>query len=100
MGSRDTILIGMAAVGCALAGYTLAPLIFFASQSLFPATVSWDAKNAFIKCEGAIARREWPGEPRAACAAMHLCANEATLSEPQMTALRAMARITPGCGDF
>ena len=54
------------------------------AQSLFPATIAWDAKHAYAKCAGAIAGSvPWPGEPRAACAAMHMCANEAQLSQPQ-----------------
>ena len=67
-------------------------------QGLFPSTISWDAKNAYLKCPGAIADpRTWPPTPNAACEAMYLCANEAVLSESQMKALYAQIRKTPGC---
>ena len=67
-------------------------------QGLFPATISWDAKNAYLKCDGAIADpRGWPVPPAAACEAMYLCANEAVLSKQQRKMLYAQIRRTPGC---
>lgn len=69
-------------------------------QSLMPSTIGWNAKNAWVKCDGAIAGSlEWPSAPAAACAAMHLCANEATLSPDQQASLIAAVRRLPGCGD-
>jgi hypothetical protein len=67
-------------------------------QSLFPSTISWDAKNAYVKCYGAIAHPQtWPARPAAACEAMWLCANEAVLSAQQHRALYAQISRTPGC---
>jgi hypothetical protein len=37
-------------------------------QGVFPSTISWDAKNAYLKCFGAIADpRQWPPGPKASC---------------------------------
>ncbi len=67
-------------------------------QGLFPATISWDAKNAYVKCYGAIAHPQtWPAPAAAACEAMWLCANEAILFEQQHATLYAQIRRTPGC---
>ena len=94
-----------AAIGCVVCAFGLpgglALTTALGLQSLFPATISWDAKHAYAKCAGAIAgSADWPSEPRAACAAMHMCANEALLSPPQRAALAAAAKRTPGCGEF
>lgn len=75
-------------------------LLFYVGvfQSLFPSTISWDAKNAFAKCAGAIADpRIWPAAPGQACEAMYMCANEAPLSESQRKALYQRIGKTPGC---
>jgi hypothetical protein len=67
-------------------------------QTLFPSTISWDAKNADRKCYGAIDDPpQWPPAPHAACAAMYLCANEAVLTDAQRQKLYAQIRRTPGC---
>jgi hypothetical protein len=67
-------------------------------QGLFPSTVSWDSHGAYVKCERAIAGSSpWPATPSAACQAMHLCANEATLSANQTKMLDDQIRKTPGC---
>jgi hypothetical protein len=67
-------------------------------QSLYPSTISWDSKIAYVKCAGAIADpRTWPASPSAACEAMYLCANEAQLKEEQRKALYEHIRTTPGC---
>jgi hypothetical protein len=67
-------------------------------QSLFPSSVSWDSHGAYVKCAGAIAdASQWPTAPALTCQAMHMCANEATLSEAQSRALAAQIRATPGC---
>ena len=65
---------------------------------LFPSTISWGDKDGFIKCSGAIANPgNWPREANYACLAMHLCANEAVLSENQKKALYDQIHKTPGC---
>ena len=67
-------------------------------QSLFPSSVSWDSHGAFVKCAGAIKDGAlWPPTPNAACEAMHMCANEAALSDSQHRALAATIRGRPGC---
>jgi hypothetical protein len=67
-------------------------------QSLFPSTVSWSSHGAYVKCSGAIADpSQWPKSPAAACQAMHMCANEAALSDSESRALAAHMRATPGC---
>jgi hypothetical protein len=67
-------------------------------QGLFPETISWDAKNAYQKCYGAIADpRRWPPGPYAACEAMWLCANEAVLTKAQHDGLYSQISKTPGC---
>jgi hypothetical protein len=67
-------------------------------QGMFPSTISWDAKNAFAKCYGAIADpRTWPAQPNAACEAMWLCANEAVLTPAQHDRLYSQIHRTPDC---
>ena len=67
-------------------------------RALFPSTIYWGDKDAFMKCPGAIADpRDWPREANYACLAMHLCANEAVLSEEQRKALYDQIHKTPGC---
>ena len=69
-------------------------------ESLMPQTIGWNAKNAWAKCDGAIAGTiDWPSAPAAACAAMHLCANEATLQADQRASLISAIRRLPDCGD-
>lgn len=79
---------------------SLVTTLFYAgvTQSLFPATVSWDSHGAYVKCDGAIAdAAQWPSTPAAACQAMHMCANEAALSDNQSKVLTAQIKKTPGC---
>lgn len=66
-------------------------------RAVFPSTIAWNEKDAFAKCEGAIAHADWPKAPANACAAMHLCANEAVLSEAQTKALYDAIARTAGC---
>ena len=67
-------------------------------EELFPSTISWDGKSAWKRCESAIAgRTSWPAGPQPRCRAMHLCANEANLSEQQLDALTQAIRETEGC---
>jgi hypothetical protein len=79
---------------------SLVATVFYAgiAQSLFPSSVSWDGHGAYVKCDGAIAdTARWPSTPAAACQAMHMCVNEATLSASQHQALAETMRKTPGC---
>jgi hypothetical protein len=94
------IVLVLCGIPVALAAAVAFPIVAIIWTSLSPDTVSWDSKSAFVKCDGAIARNAWPDDPARACAAMHLCANEATLSDRRTAALRDMAKRTPGCGDF
>lgn len=96
------VLIGGSVVAGALAAtWPVVGLYLHAALgSLNPATVGWEAKNAWVKCEGAIAGKvDWPSAPDAACAALHLCANEATLGSDQLVALKAAAGRLPDCGE-
>jgi hypothetical protein len=69
-------------------------------RALFPSTINWGHKDAFMKSSGAIADPStWPHAPNYACQAMHLRANEAVLSENQTKALYEQIRKTPGCQD-
>ena len=105
MSRRRTVLLSaVAAAALAVAfaaaiGATgfLGVLGFSVFRAVFPSTISWDAKDAYAKCESAIANTDWPKAPGHACAAMHLCANEAVLSEPQTKALYGAIRKTQGC---
>jgi hypothetical protein len=71
-----------------------------AMESLRPQVIGWDAKNAWAKCDGAIGGTvDWPSQPASACAAMHMCANEATLTTGQRIALVSAIRRLPDCSD-
>jgi hypothetical protein len=71
-----------------------------ALESLMPQGIGWEAKNAWAKCDGAIGGTvDWPSQPGLACAAMHMCANEATLTPEQRTALVSAVRRLTDCGD-
>jgi hypothetical protein len=65
---------------------------------LFPSTISWDGHAAAARCLGAISSLwGWPSDPVEACFAMHLCANEAVLSDWRHKALYDAIHRTPGC---
>jgi hypothetical protein len=67
-------------------------------EELDPTSISWDGKTAWRRCDSAIAgRTSWPQSPQGACAAMHLCANEAPLSDSQKQQLAQAIRETPDC---
>ena len=69
-------------------------------DSLTPQAIGWEAKNAWSKCDGAIGGTvHWPSQPALACAAMHMCANEATLTAGQRTALVSAIRRLSDCSD-
>lgn len=96
------LLAGLLVVGGVVAAMTpfLGLILKVTFEAFFPETISWDAKNAWVKCEGAIAGSvSWPAQPGQACAAMHLCANEATLTSEQYAALVAKTRDVPRCGE-
>ena len=87
-------------VGLALAFPFIAIFFQVTLDSLRPQTISWDAKNAWSKCDGAIAGTvDWPAVSASACAAMHMCANEATLTPEQRTSLASAARRLTDCSD-
>jgi hypothetical protein len=94
-------LAGIALLWALVMGLPIAALFLRVTlESLMPSTIGWNAKNAWAKCEGAIAGTvDWPPAPAAACAAMHLCANEATLSPEQEASLLSAIRRLPACGD-
>ncbi|SCY80102.1 hypothetical protein [Microvirga guangxiensis] len=79
----------------AFAGYAwLGPL-------LIPERMPWEAKNAHAKCIEAIAGSlPWPSEPKAACRAMTMCANEATLNPRQSVSLLSAMRKLPECAEL
>ena len=102
MTRKRLLIIGVAAaIVVALACWLALPLSWFgwmAREEMFPSTISWEGKSAWKRCESAIAgRTTWPAAPDARCAAMHLCANEANLSEQQVDALTLAMREVPGC---
>jgi hypothetical protein len=71
-----------------------------ALESLMPQVIGWGAKNAWAKCDGAVGGKvDWPSQPDLACAAMHMCANEATLTSEQRAWLLSATRRLPDCGD-
>ena len=98
------LAIGVAALallaGLATAFPFAAIFLRAARESLMPQVIDWDAKNAWAKCDGAIGGTvDWPSTPALACAAMHMCANEATLTSEQRTLLVTAIRRLPDCGD-
>jgi hypothetical protein len=87
-------------IGLALAFPFTAMCFRVVLESLRPQSISWNAKNAWNKCEGAIAGTvDWPPAPASACAAMHMCANETTLTPAQQRSLVSAIRRLPDCGD-
>ena len=98
------LAIGVAALallaGLATAFPFAAIFLQVARESLMPQVIGWDAKNAWAKCDGAIGGTvDWPSKPAPACAAMHMCANEATLTAEQRTSLLSAVRRLADCGD-
>jgi hypothetical protein len=93
-----TVIAIAVAVAIPILAKPVAWLWWMASEEMFPARISWDGKTAWKRCESAIAgKTTWPDGAEAACAAMHLCANEAVLSEEQIDRLTQIMRDTPGC---
>jgi hypothetical protein len=98
------LAIGVAALallaGLATAFPFAAIFLRVALESLMPQVIGWEAKNAWAKCDSAIGGTvDWPSKPALACAAMHMCANEATLTSEQRTSLVTAIRRLPDCGD-
>jgi hypothetical protein len=94
------VIVGIFAAASGFAS-GLATIGFIIFQSLFPSTISWDSKSAFAKCAGAIAdSSQWPKSPGAICEAMHLCANEAIVSDRQKKLLEEAVRKTPDCPEL
>jgi len=98
------LAIGVAALallaGLATAFPFAAIFLRVALESLMPQVIGWDAKNAWAKCDGAIGGTvDWPSKAALACAAMHMCANEAALTTGQRTALVSAIRRLPDCSD-
>lgn len=84
----SVLLIGAALI--ATAGATPAP----------ESAIRWDAKNAYLKCDGAIdGTIAWPSRPQATCVAMLMCANERALSAERHQRLIEQIRRVPGCGE-
>ncbi|MGL4287015.1 MAG: hypothetical protein ACRCVA_11765 [Phreatobacter sp.] len=104
--NKRAVVIGAGVVSlCLLAGLVAiwpvaGMFLHVISESLAPQTISWRAKNAWAKCDGAIAGSvSWPEQPAPACAAMHLCTNEAGLNPSQNAALAMAIRRLPGCSE-
>lgn len=71
-----------------------------AATSAPESAIRWDAKNAYVKCDGAIdGSIAWPLEPEAMCVAMLMCANERALSVQRHRRLIDQIRRVPGCGE-
>jgi hypothetical protein len=83
-------LIKLTVVGTVLA---------FLLGSFFPQEIGWEAKNAWSKCEGAVAGSiAWPSDAGEACGAMRMCQNEAALNPQQRAALDLAIRRSAVCG--
>ena len=103
MTCRRALVLDFAATALVIVTIALTPpvstiLYFAVFEQMSPERVSWDGKSAWKRCDSAIAgQTAWPPTPAQACAAMHMCANEAALSPQQMQMLEAAIRATPGC---
>jgi hypothetical protein len=94
------ICVGGLMLGAAIEWPLVAVLAHATLDGLFPERIDWDAKTAWAKCESAVGGSiPWPQAPARACAAMHMCANEAPLDASQQQRLRALAGSLPGCGE-
>jgi hypothetical protein len=92
------LLIGAVAIVPGASNFVLLFLYVGIHDSWFPETISWDAKNAWLKCPGAIAHpRQWPPAPDQACSAMELCLAEGALSDAEIESLNRQIRMTPRC---
>lgn len=75
-------------------------LVRLGLESFRPHAIAWEAKNAWQKCEAAIGgTMAWPATAASACAAMHMCANEANLTSEQRKSLASAAHRLPGCDE-
>lgn len=89
--SRSTIWFRLALAGLAVVAIAATPP---------ESAIRWDAKNAHLKCDGAIdGSIVWPSTPKAACVAMLMCANERVLSAERHQRLIEQIQRVPGCGE-
>ena len=105
---RKAFLVSLGTIGACLAVAVifiaslpnLTILLFFYGvfQPMFPSTIDWDDRTAWRKCAGAMADpRQWPPTPYGTCVAMHICYNEAPLSESEQRTLENEMRKLPDC---
>ncbi len=99
---KKIILIGPFVAMCLAGLFVIFPslpaLIYLGAQAFFPSLISWEAHNAFRKCEYAIAGKvEWPSTDSQACVAMHMCANEATLDNNEDSLLISQIEKLSDC---
>jgi hypothetical protein len=103
MSRRRALILAFAAtilgiVAIALISPVSTMLYFTVVEENFPDRISWDGKTAWKRCDSAIAgRTTWPPSPQQACAAMHMCVNEAVLSGDQKRSLQQEISAIPGC---
>ena len=102
---RSTLLVGgglvavAALAAAAIKGTILGTLSAFVVSSFHPQSIDWNAKDAWSKCEGAVAGSiAWPRHSVQACEAMRMCQNEASLDPQRRAALDAAIGRLPGCG--
>ena len=96
-------LVGVVAVAAVIIAISPFPglALRIVIEELDPTSISWDGKTAWRRCDSAIAgRTSWPQSPQGACAAMHLCANEAPLSDSQKQRLAQAIRDTLNCPEL
>jgi len=102
-------LVALIAVGVilllAVVGFAAWPIVRVmlaaAGEQADVGRIGWDSKTAWSKCEAAIAGTiPWPEDATKACEAMHMCANEATLSAAQHDKLRAAVAKLSGCQEL
>jgi hypothetical protein len=87
------LLLLAAALGLLPVAPLTSALVAFGYRAWRPQDISWDAKDAWSKCEGAIAGAiPWPTDPASARQAILMCANEAPLSEAQRQTLENMVQ--------
>ena len=105
MTSRRALCLGLVIgsavlVALALATPFLGVALRVVVEEFYPAMITWEGKTAWRRCDSAIAgETSWPRSPEAACAAMHLCANEAPLVDAQRRRLADLIRGVAGCQD-
>ncbi len=95
---KMVIFTALLIVTCIGGLFVTYPFLYFGSQLLLPSIIPWDAKNAYAKCDSAIAGSSaWPYNKVQSCLAMHMCANEAILSGEQYSSLLAQIKKLSSC---